>query len=426
MISCSFWLIPADCPEKNMKSETDFINNSNIPKLIFIVLLLFSIHFWDLKFIPQKYNVENLITWLVCGYSFFMVSQKSNMQFKNAIFLFLIGLIFNSFSAYINLGQSPYKTLLSFGFYYFILLYFLLHYFKLSRAFLENIIIIFAIIYSVLYIYQYSVYPNIIFKNDTKTAVLSLQFAILGHGFLMLAYFLILNRYLLKPKLKNILMASGLLIVLLLCDFRTLIAGAILVTLIMFIKVGQFNAKKIFRLIFITLFVVGLFQFRGVSKIFKESVVLTQQNLAEGNKYIRLVELEFFFKKYPENISYFFLGGGKPTGANLYNFNPRAIGMNYNIVWVDLGLLGFYIVIGAVAVSGLLWYIIKAILIKLPKDRLYLNYYFLYLLIVSITNEEIYRNGIFTVQAIGLYLIDNALNEKSKSENEATVNDITD
>jgi len=406
-----------------MKSTTDFVFNSNVSKVIFVILLLFSIHFWDLKFIPQKYNSMNLLVWLVCGYSFFMVSQKSNMQFKNAIFLFLIGLIFNSFSAYINLGQSPYRTLLSFGYYYFILLYFLLHYFKLNRAFLENIIIIFAVIYSILYIYQYRVYPNLIFKNDPKTAVLSSHFAILGHGFLMLAYFLILNRYLLNHKLKNLLIASGFFIVLLLCDFRTLIAGAILVSLIIFIKVGQFNTKKIVILIFITLLVVGFLQFRGVPRIFKESVAHTQQNFTEGKKYIRILELEFFFKKYPENISYFIIGGGKPTGDNLYNYNLGVFPMNFNIVWVDIGLLGFYIVIGGIATLGLLWYTLKAIFIKLPRDSLYLSSYFLYLLIVSITNEEIYRNGIFSVHAIGLYLIDNALNEKSKSENETTVGD---
>jgi hypothetical protein len=97
---------------------------------------------------------------------------------------------------------------------------------------------------------------------------------------------------------------------------------------------------------------------------------------------------------------------------------------NYNIVWVDIGLLGFYIVVGCIAVLGILWYTIKSIFTRLPKDSIYLNCYFLYLLIVSFTNEEIYRDGIFTVQAIGLYLIDLASKEIPNSEDKAALNEV--
>jgi hypothetical protein len=38
--------------------------------------------------------------------------------------------------------------------------------------------------------------------------------------------------------------------------------------------------------------------------------------------------------------------------------------------------------------------------------------YFAYLVLVSITTMEIYRNGIFVVEAIALYLIDLSRDEK--------------
>lgn len=406
---------------KSMKSETDFITNSNISKAIFIVLLLFSIHFWDLRYISQKYNAENVITWLVCGFSFLMVSQKRNLKFKNAILLFLIGILINIIPAYINHGQSPYDTILSFTFEYFILLYFLLHYFNLSRKFLENIIIIFASIYSIIYIIQVEVYPYTIVKNPLYLDKGEFQFAILGHGFLMLAYFLMLNRYLLNRQLKNIIMAIVFFIVLLMCDYRTLIAGAILITLIMLIKIVRFNAKDFAILIFVSLLFLGLFQFRVASKILERSVSETKSNFNEGDNYVRLRQFKFFFKEYPKNISYYIIGGGKPGGKSIYNYKMGSLRSNYNIVWVDLGILGFYLIIGGIALSGLLWYTVKAIFIKLPRDKLYLNFYFLYLLIVSFTNQEIYSDGIFTVQAIGLYLIDISVNEKSKSGDDTTI-----
>jgi len=390
-------------------------------KIVFIILLLFSIHFWDIRFIPQKFNLENLITWMVCLFSFIMILQKSNIRFRNAILLFIIGLIFNVFAAHINLGQSPKQTILSFGFYYFILMYFLLHYFELDRKFLENIIIVFAIIYSAIFVIQYLVYPFEIVKRAASTARLEFQPEIIGHGFLMLAYFLVLNRYLINRRFINIILALGFFIILFNSGFRSLVAGAVVATVFLVIRMVRLNVRDVAIVMFVAILFAGLTQFKGIADKIDQMINKTKSEIALGNRYIRKIEMDFFFNKYPDNISYFIIGGGKPSGENLYKYNPAALGMNYNIVWVDIGLFGFYIVVGGIATLGLLWYTLKAVFFKLPRDRLYLNSYFLYLLIVSFTNEEIYRNGIFSVQAIGLYLIDIAANEKLVSGDEPQV-----
>jgi hypothetical protein len=399
-----------------MESNTDFANSSIKSKIVFIVLLLFSIHFWDLKYIPQKLNAENLVVYLFCAYSFIMVLHKDKLRFKYAILLLVIGLVLNSVAAFINLGQNPKLTILSFSFYYFILLYFVLHYFKFNRKFLETVIIVFGIIYSIIFTIQYKIYPVVIFNSNARSAADSRQYEVLGHGFLMLAYFLVLNRFLINRKLINIFMALGFMMVLMKSDFRTLIVGAILISAFMVYKLVRFNPRDFFIIVFIVLAFIGLMQYRGVSYIIEKMVSQTESNIDEGDKYVRLIQLEFFYKRYPQNFSYYIIGGGKPAGKeNLKNYDPFAMGQdyhgNYNIVWVDIGLLGLYIVVGGIAVFGLLWYTLKAIFIKLPRDKLYLNLYFLYLLIVSFTNEEIYRDGIFAVHAIGLYLIDISVND---------------
>lgn len=406
-----------------MQSKTEISSTDIVQKAVFIIVLLFSIHFWELRYIPQLINVENLLTWLVCGFCLIMVINKDNLRFKIAILVFLAGIFLNSFAAYINLGQSPLTTLLSFEFYWFILIYFLLHYFKIDRKFLESFVIVFGAIYSVLYIYQYRIYPDLIFRDDPNTAEWSWQFEILGHGFLMLAYFLVLNRYLLKHKLINIFMAFGFLYVLIRSDFRTLIAGAIIITVVMIFRTVR-RFKDVAMLFFIAALMIGFTKYEGVSKVITRMINQTEENLNEGDKYIRFIEFEYLYKIFPQNISYFIIGSGKPSGANLNRYNEGTLGaekkMNYNIVWVDIGILGFYIIIGGIATLGLLWYTFKAIFFKLPRDGFYLNFYFLYLFVVSFTNEEIFRNGIFTVQAIGLYLIDVIANEKSESTNQTT------
>ena len=130
-----------------MIRSSDNSAENGIKKVIFIFLAILSIHIWELRYIPQLIKSENLLVWMICIFSFFLVMGRSNMKFKYAILLFLTGLVLNTMAAYMNLGQSPVKTILAFEYSYFILIYFLLHYLNLSRKFLENTIIAFAIIY---------------------------------------------------------------------------------------------------------------------------------------------------------------------------------------------------------------------------------------------------------------------------------------
>lgn len=388
-------------------------NNQLIKKSIFIILILFSIHFWDLEGIPLlSYKLEDFVTWAISLFCMVMVFNKKRIRFKYPIVFFLFGLVANSMAAYINFRQNPYQTLLSFNYFYAILLYFAFHYLKPSIRFVENTIITFGILYAAIFTWQYKVYPEEIFNNSAKTAINALQFEILGHGFLMLSYLLLLNRFLTKHNIINILLALGFFYVQLKSDFRTLIAGAVVVTGFMVIRHFRLNVFYFVVVFLLFILFIGLSQYQGTSNVLNKMVSKTQSEMEEGDQYVRNVQLEFYYKVYPQNASYYLIGGGKPAGSNLFIMRDETWKMNYNIVWVDIGLLGFFIVVGGIATAGMLWYTFKAIFARVPRGMYYVCFYFLYLLLVSFTNEEIYDNGIFTVQAVGLYLIDVALDEK--------------
>ncbi len=410
-----------------MKKATATGSPNIIYKIVFVFIVVVSLHFWDLRGIPQKDTPENILVWVFTGFCFIMVSYKKNLRFRVPIVVFLTGLVLNALASFLNLNQGPVLSLLSYSYYYFIFLYFSLHYFEIDRKFLENLIIVFAIIYSIIFTIQYKIYPFILFNDNPKTALDSSQYEILGHGFLMLAYFLVLNRYLLTHKMIYIFMGLAFFMVQMKSDFRTLIAGAIIITFLMILKLVKLNGRDVLILFVLMIMFAGLSQYKGVSYILNKMTTQTESNISEGKKYVRMIQMEYFFKRYPRNFSYYIIGGGKPAGAkNLYSYNPYAMDPtyagNYNIVWVDIGLLGFYIVVGGVTVLGMLWYTLKAVFTKVPREYSYLSFYFLYLFIVSFTNEEIFRNGIFTVQAIALYLIDKSandiLNPKSEDSHE--------
>lgn len=379
-------------------------------KFLFIFLLVLSIHFWGLIFIPHKYNAENLFAWLIMGVCFFLVIKKNGLSFRNAIILLFIGVLINVFSAYINQGQGPKATLLAFDIFYFILFYFFLHMMEYSVKYLEKIIIIFAVLYSVLYIIQVIVSPYPILDIPLYSDRGTIRLRIEGNGFLVLAYLLLLNRFFLKNDYKWLILAFGFFIILLMGGFRTLTFGALLLSMIMFLKLRPFNLGSTLLVAFVITLFVALFQIKGISNILTGMVNSTQDVIASGENYIRFLSFKFFFKEFPINTSVYFLGSGMPGGYSPYYNLVQSYGYNFGFYWSDIGLLGLYIMIGPVAIAGILWYTLKAIFIKLPKDKFYLNMYFTYLLIVSFTTMEIFRDaGIFVVEAIGLYMIDNSL-----------------
>jgi hypothetical protein len=380
-----------------------------VKRISIVFLILCSIHFWGFIQIPPKfYNVTNAFSLLVMGFSFVRIRQKEGLLFKNAIILFLFGLLINIVSAYVNQRQSFLDTFLTMGTtYFFILFYFYLHYIQVNRKFLENIIIAFAIIYSIFYIIQILSYPQVIFQSPVMSEDRgTIRLRIEGNGFLMLGYFLLLNRFIVTRKFINLFLAIGFFFILLLGGFRTLTLIAFLLSGFMLIKLVKHSFMGYMLIVLLSFSVVGLFQFKPTSKIINRMITASIEEKNEGFDNIRLKELAFYFNIYPQNKSVFILGGGLPGSKGSYAQSMEFIGSSYEFYWTDLGLLGFYIIVGVIALFGLLWYTIKAISFKTKQDSQYLNFYFAYLLLVSIPTMEIYRPGIFGIEAIALYLID--------------------
>ncbi len=386
-------------------------------KVLFILLLLCSIHFWGFVYLPKDmWKMTDAASLLVMGFGFLMTMKKDGLNFRNAIITYLIGLIINIFAAYINFGQSLLDTFILFGAFYFILFYFSLHEMQISRKYLENVIIIFAILYSVFYLIQLIYYPRPIFTTNMLADRGTIRLRIQGNGFLVLAFFMLLNRYLIDQKLKNIFLMGFFFVILLKGGFRTLTFAALLLSMLMYIKLIPYALKNYFTIILAVIFLAGLIYSRGTSAIIKNMIYTTQKQQNEGEKYIRSRCLKYYLTIYPEKKSYYIFGGGMPIGDGLEARKQNFMADKYGFEWVDLGLIGFYIVIGAVACFGIVWYTIKAIFTKVPPDMLYLNFYFLYLLLVSFTTMEIYRSGVFAVEAIVLYLIDTNRVEKKLGE----------
>lgn len=394
-------------------------------KLIFILLLLCSIHFWGLSFLPQQFHyITDAASLLIMGFAFISTLGQEKLRFRNPIIVFFAGIVVNIVAAWIYHDQSIIDTFIIFGSFYFILFYFSLHQLRLERKYIENVIIVFAILYSVFYLVQFYLYPLEIVESQMKVDRGTIRLRIIGNGFLMLAYFMLLNRYMMKQRWPNIILLGFFFIILLKGGFRTLIIVTVVLTILMYIKLARYSKNHLLTAILAIVLLAGMAQSRSTSAIIKNMIYTTTEQIDQGDEYIRLKQLDFFINKYMEKGLYYVTGGGFPAGESNYTRKMRFFQEQYGIYWVDLGILGFYFVVGALALIGLLWYALKAVFIKLRPEYSYLNFYFLYLILVSFTTMEIYRAGVFAVEALVLYLIDVSKDEAHEQSAKNQVNSI--
>jgi hypothetical protein len=288
---------------------------------------------------------------------------------------------------------------------FFILIYYYVEEKEIPIEYLEKIILRFAVFFSLIYIISVVIYPTAIVRailssEDRGTIRMRLE----GSGFMMLGYFLVVNRYFVNKKLINAALSFFFLFVLFLHGFRTFIAVAALLTMILYFKLNNVNAKNILVLLlgFITLLLFA--QIPIIARIIDKFSSVTESDASSGGDYIRLQEFDFYAYHFSSGWYSYIFGNGMPRGDNDYTAFYTRITENRKLFFVDLGLFGFYIIYGVMATYALIKYVISVIMAKTNLAYRYLNYYFGYLLLVSITTLELYRSGMFGVEALVLYM----------------------
>ena len=390
---------------------------------ITFILLLLSIGLWGYLPTVHLFKHWGQISFFLCLISYIQVYHKDNLLFKNAIILFFIGTIFNIFSAYFNNGQNMRYTFQAFGSFHILLLYFLLHYIETEKKYLERFILIFGIIFTVLFFIQRSAFPNILFSGNIiyDNARNTVRIRMMGAGFCNLAFYMQLNKFLLKRKIFDIGLALLFFTVLFVNGYRTLIASTVLVSGFMFLKMVKYSPMNYLMIVVAVVGLIGFLQIGSNAKLLESMINLTQSQQEQGDDYIRAIALNYFKHVYPRNFSYYLFGGGLPVGIGSYGAYMRHLEQDLGIWWVDIGVVGFYFVVGGVTLLGMAWYSIKSLFIKLPKESKYLGFFFAYLILTTITTAEIYSGGMMVVQAVALYLIDVSAAEKEEEDADVEV-----
>jgi hypothetical protein len=383
-------------------------------KQIFIITILCSIHFFELY-----YNLGEVFYFLIDAVGFSIILSiiffrkdyiRPKFQlFRKPLIFFYLALLISVFSCYFFHGQGVISTIIAMRYLYFLSIYFVLTKLKLDKKWLEKMILIGAVVYMIVFIIQVLIFPMQIVDVGRIDGVDRgfLRFRIEGVGFLMLAGFLSLNRFLIYKKYFYAFFYLFCLTGLFMLGFRTLLLTALFSSYVLILRLVKKPSTVLRYNLLIIVLLIGSYNIPYVNSFVNDAVEITVDQSEMNEDYIRFQEFNFYYNDVNIDNFTLVLGNGFPQEDSKYGKYIIDVGVERNgFIVQDLGLIGFGLVYGLLSLIAYLFVAFKAMFVKTEKKDVYLSCYFIYLFTSSFTTTEIYRIGIFGVMALALYLID--------------------
>ncbi len=390
-------------------------------KLAAITIILCSIHVFGLYYSAGKsvYFAIDFLGFALIGWSL-VFNKKSTQAIPNHFgkpltYLFL-ALFISTLSCFIFHDQSILATIIAMRYIFYLAVYFQLRKLNIEKQWIEKMILIGAAIYMVVFFIQVAIFPlKIVDTGRIEEADRGfLRFRIEGAGFLMLAAFMSLNRFLLNKNRQSLLFYIICMVALVMLGFRTLLLTGVIASVFLALKISSDRVKVIRNTFLSLLFILALYLVPFINTYVNDLVELTQSQTDMGDDYVRYQTYNFYRYKVNKDELTLLFGNGFPQDDSRYG-KMVSRGVDRGYIYADLGMIGFYLIYGLLAFVAFLYFVIKAVLIKLPKNSQYLNVYFFYMLISSLTTVELYRIGILGIEALALVLIELSLSKKNNS-----------
>jgi hypothetical protein len=351
-------------------------------------------------------NTPLLILVLVMGILGYI--ENRNSIFIKPIAVFIVGLLISIISCKVFREQDYLDSFKALPNYFFILFYFGLIYLKPKLTDIENAFIFLTLMFNTIYILQFVLLQwGVVFVSSAEgslDAATEARFRMAGSGLSSLGLFFGLNKFILKKKLIYLIILISSLVVILLMSFRTMIFFSSLFAFILIFKINGFNKKTILWFVVSSLFFIVMLNIPVLNEKVQYMINKQQTETLSNKDYVRVVTMDFYLRDYFKSPWEMLFGSGQPFSKTAYYKYHESLNAQ-GIYYVDWGLWGLSWVLGILSVCGILWYSIKAFLLKVPMLYYYLGIWFLYLVVSSITTAEFFRAGNFVIQALCLYAL---------------------
>ncbi len=376
---------------------------------IFLVVI-FSLRFFDAHFISEEIiNYGSYLLFLmVLGLSVpHMLSERGGLILP--VQLVFAGILLSMPMAYLAWGQGIKDTIIITLPYLMWVLFFFLLRVSFPLKLLEKIVLAYGVIYIVLYFFQLSQSPTVLFGSSMwgdefieSRGIVRIIFP--GAGIFILAVFIAVNKLTTQRKDRMFwvfMVAMGVLIPVLQVT-RQFVIGISMIFLYHFLKGQNFFKKSGTVVAFI---IVVLFVFNTDTKVITGLIEAAQRDIELGSDYIRVKAAEYFLTDFSPNLLTRLLGNGAPIwGLSAYGIYVARLAVYEGLYQSDVGIIGMYSMFGILPVIGYIIIWVKSFTVELPEEYQYVRYYFWYLLLTSFTWYTVYHYHYIMSTVFALYI----------------------
>jgi hypothetical protein len=389
-------------------------------KVIIIIVILTSIQFYQLSFIPEAVIKTSellgiaLMAAVIVLYTIYSREKLFKAHFTTPIVLIIVSVLISMFGAYAFHDQSFLITAWAQRSIYFYLVYLLLHVMKVPGEFIIRCILSFALLYAGLYLLQYFIYPIELTHAKVLIDRGTIRIMMPGLGYLVVGYFIWLYLTFRRKKMKYILFLLLSMTIFVLLGTRQVLAVIVLLTLLFILLSKMVKSKVLVFLLIGAAFIPVFFIFQDIILSMLE---VTQKQGQTIEKNIRLEAARFFLTDfYPSGWAY--ITGNGTSGASLYGLRIFRYAKEFGYYQSDIGLIGEYTKYGFLYVLGVIIILYRVLIKKIPEKLMFIKYNFTAIILTLVTGGGVFgtAQGIVT-NCMLLYLIDLYLNDAESFKN---------
>lgn len=286
---------------------------------------------------------------------------------------------------------------------------------KLSIRTIENIVLIYGIIYIILFLFQFVNNSVVYFGYQEKfildRGVIRINFP--GGGVFFLSCFIALNRITSNFKFKFVWLSYALvgIVIIFIQVTRQSIVVMLGIYLIHFLRNTKLPLKIATGCLF---FIAGYLFINSNNSISKGLANQQKLDVSAGGKYIRVVAGTYFLTQFTPNLPSRIFGNGVSNETSRYGKVVKSLEYKYYYFITDFGLIEVYILFGIIAIIGYVLIFIKSFKIPVPTSHYYLKYYLWMIMATSITSDALISNNFLITTVLVLYCYQKIYIQSSK------------
>lgn len=386
-----------------------------IAALKFFALIIFSTSLQSLI----EMVASLLLVVIIVLYGVFSKNTSGiELGFRRDVNLLLLSVFMSMFMAYFFHYQGFGMSLFAQKTMYFLLFYYLLHYFQVERKFLLETVFWIGIVWCVIFLIQYYIFPRLILNSRVGLDRGTIRIFFPGDAFALIGYFYALHSCLTKKiEIKYLtLIVLFFIITGALQGTRSNMAALTLLTAL-FVLFYKGVKSRVLILLF-SLVAAGAATLL-LWNFFQNMISVSERQMAynQYNEPIRKTAFRYFLTEFMPNKLCYIFGNGQGHPRTPLGQKMIYLAQEKKLYLVDIGFAGEYVRYGALFVLVELKIILGNVFRRLPRQVAFLSYAYAYMFFVNIIGAGALVSASRIVGfAIMFYLTDLAFHKEKQEK----------